>query len=235
MKKRIIVIGVIIALLIIGICIYLVKNNEEVNEVMSDALAFKLEHEELNGLVHPNNSERVHKDMYVPEDNPFVFVEFDEIIDLLENNGTGVVYLGFPICPWCRNLVPVLADAAIEFGVEEIMYRNILEDRNLLELDEEGNVVEVEAGNPGYYRLMELLGNHVPIYRDLNDDSLRRIYVPAVIFIKDGEVVRYFQNLSTFEERVPNEPLGSFTPMNKEEQRELKEIFLNYFSILFNR
>ena len=234
MKKRIIVISVIVLLLIIGVIVYSVKEDKNMNK-NEDAIAFKLEHEELNGLVHPNNSERVHKDMYIPEDNPFVFSTFDEIIDLLENNGTGVVYLGFPICPWCRNLVPVLTDAAIEFGVEEIMYRNILEDRNLLELDNDGNIVELEAGNPGYYRLMELLGDHVPVYRDLEDDSIRRIYVPAVIFIKDGEVVRYFQNLASFEERVPNEPLGSFTPMNEEEQRELKEIFLNYFSIIFNR
>jgi len=198
-----------------------------------DALAFKLEHEELNGEPNPNNPEVTFKDMYVSENNPFRYVEYDEIIELLEG-GTGIIYFGFPICPWCRNLVPVLTDAAIEFGVEEIMYRNVLYDRNLLEL-EDGEIVETRAGHPGYYQVLEILGDLVPVYTDLEDESIRRIFVPAVVFVKDGEVISYFQNLPTFHNRVNEDELTTaWDSMNEDEIEELTQIFINYFEIIFD-
>ena len=44
----------------------------------------------------------------------------EEIFDILD--GTGIIYFGFPECPWCRNAVPVLLDAAEEVGIEKIYY-----------------------------------------------------------------------------------------------------------------
>ena len=200
--------------------------------VISDALAFKLEHEDLNGVPNPNNPDRIFKDMYIPENNPFRYAELYEIVYLLENNGTGVVYLGFPICPWCRSFVPVLTAAAMEFGVNEILYRNILEDRNILEL-EDGIIYETRAGHPDYYRLLELLDNLAPVYIGLQDDSLRRIFVPALLFIKNGEIIRYQGALESFQERVSDEELGGWLPMNEEEIKKLNQIFTGYFEKLF--
>ena len=37
----------------------------------------------------------------VTEDNVFVYRNVDEIIKIMEH-GTGVVYLGYPECPWCQ-------------------------------------------------------------------------------------------------------------------------------------
>ena len=199
----------------------------------ADALAFKAEHENLNGEPHPDNPDGILKDVYIPENNPFRYVEYDEIIALLED-GTGIIYFGFPICPWCRNLVPVLTDAAIEFGVDDILYRNVLDDRNLLEL-EDGEIVETRAGNPGYYQVLEMLGDLVPEYRGLEDESLRRIFVPAIIFVKDGEVISYFENLPAFHARVhdEDEEATAWDPMNEDEIEELRQIFMDYFEILF--
>ena len=202
------------------------------SETISDALAFKLEHEELNGVPNPNNPELIFKDMYIPENNPFRYAELYEIVQLLENNGTGVVYLGFPICPWCRSFVPVLTNTAIEYGVREILYRNILEDRNILEL-EDGVIYETRAGHPEYYRLLELLGDLAPAYTGLEDDSFRRVFVPALLFIKDGEVIRYQGALASFQERVSTEELGGWLQKNEEEIEELSQIFSDYFEKLF--
>lgn len=209
------------------------NNNDEETEPSADALAFKAEHEDLNGMPHPDVPDNILKEMYVPENNPFRYVEYDEIIELL-GGGTGIIYFGFPICPWCRNLVPVLADAAIEFGVEDILYRNVLEDRNLLELVDD-EIVETRAGNPGYYEVLEILGFLPPAYPGLNDESIRRILVPAVVFVKDGEVISYFQNLSTFQDRVNDEDdeVTAWDAMNDDEIEELRQIFINYFEVLF--
>ena len=203
------------------------------DESSEDALAFKAEHEDLNGEPHPDNPDHLLKDMYIPENNPFRYATYDEIVDLLED-GTGIVYFGFPICPWCRNLVPVLTNAAIDFGVTDILYRDVLDDRNILELEDD-EIVEIRAGHSGYYEVLEILGDLVPEYRGLYDDSIRRIFVPAIVFVRDGEIISYFTNLPAFEDRVHNEedPITAWDSMNEDEIEELTQIFMSYFEQVF--
>ena len=55
----------------------------------------------------------------ITEDNYFVYKDSKEIIKILEN-GTGVVYLGFPECPWCQAYVPMLNEVADIEGLEKI-------------------------------------------------------------------------------------------------------------------
>ena len=45
------------------------------------------------------------------------------IVKILEH-GTGVVYLGFPECPWCQAYVPMLNEVADIEGLEKIYYFN---------------------------------------------------------------------------------------------------------------
>ena len=236
MKRTMLVFGIIMVALLSG-CMHRQDNNavsiaySEISEI-SDALAFKLEHEELNGEAHPNNPDWIFKDMYIPENNPFRYAELEEVVGLLETGGTGIVYLGFPNCPWCRSFIPVLIDSARDFGIHEILYRNILEDRNILEL-EDGAIYEARAGHPSYYRLLELLGDLAPVYRGLEDDSIRRVFVPALLFIKDGEVVRYQGVLESFQERAAEDERGGWQLMNDDEVRELTQILMTYFEMLF--
>ena len=90
MKKEVKIILVILGVLIViiggGLASFLVlkqdvKNENDVQEVSSDAKKFAEEYNE------------------VSEDNVFVYRDADEIIKILKN-GTGVVYLGFPECKW---------------------------------------------------------------------------------------------------------------------------------------
>lgn len=43
----------------------------------------------------------------VRDDNVFIYKSTEEIINILEH-GTGIVYLGFPECPWCQAYVKFL-------------------------------------------------------------------------------------------------------------------------------
>jgi len=238
-KKGIITLVSVIGCLLIIILIFnlTVGEIDSKDGITEDSLRFKQVYERLNGIAYENNPSLVFQTIEIPSDNPFVFASFDEIIYLLENNGTGVVYLGFPNCSWCRNLVPVLIEAASDFGLEKILHRNIYEDRNLLEIQDD-EIIELREGNPGYLRILELLGERAPIYRELfplNDGTIRRIYVPVVLFIRDGEIIRYQGNLDSFQARVnQNDDITSFDPMNEDEIDELKHIFLEYFARLFN-
>lgn len=108
----------------------------------------------------------------VAKDNVFVYRSIDEIIKILEN-GTGVVYLGFPECKWCQRYVKYLNEVAKEMDIEKIYYYNIKEDR--------------ENNSDYYQKLIELLGDDV----EYDEEGKPRIYVPEVIYVNKGEIVAH--------------------------------------------
>lgn len=218
----------VLALILVGCTVQATYEDYD----QSDAIAFKAEHEALNGVSNPNNPDLVFQYMYVPESNPFVYVELSDLVYLLKSEGTGIFYLGFPNCPWCRNFVPVMIDAARSFGVTEIGYRNILYDRNILEL-RDGEIYTVRDGDPYYYRLLEILGDLAPIYTGLEDDSIRRVFVPAVLFVREGNVIHYMGALESFRERVMDTELGGWQDKLPNEETELRRLFYYWFSRTF--
>ena len=46
------------------------------------------------------------------------YSNYDEIFEILESK-SGVIYFGFPECPWCRNIALPLVDSAMEYGLEK--------------------------------------------------------------------------------------------------------------------
>lgn len=106
----------------------------------------------------------------VSKDNAFVYRTGDEIVDILEH-GTGVVFLGFPSCPWCQAYVGYLSEVANEKGLDTISYYNIEDDRS--------NNTEL------YQKLVSIL---TP-YLQYDDAGQRRIYVPNVTFVVDGKII----------------------------------------------
>ena len=92
-----------------------------------DAINFKAEYEELNGKKVTDKLS--YSTLEIDEDNPIKYSNFDEILDVIKNK-TGVIYLGFPGCPWCRSALPVLLDAADENEIKTIYYMNILSERD---------------------------------------------------------------------------------------------------------
>ena len=106
----------------------------------------------------------------VKEDNVFVYKTIDEVINLLQS-GTGVIYLGFPECPWCQAYVPYVNEVAKENGITEIYYFNIKEDRK-------NNTLK-------YQKVVSILSD----YLENDDDEKKRVYVPDLTVVKDGKIV----------------------------------------------
>lgn len=172
-KGIIIVMSIIIVVLIAVVVFLLVKDNEKDetdNNEITDALKFAEEY------------------TLVPDDNVFVYSDVDEIIDILEN-GTGVVYLGFPECQWCDQYVVYLNEVAKENGILEIHYYNIREDRS--------------NNTENYQKIVALLED----YLEDDEDGNPRIYVPAVIFMNNGEIVGFDDetSLDTDDASTPRE------------------------------
>ena len=64
----------------------------------------------------------------VAADNRFVYASDKGILDIFDS-GSGVVFLGFPQCPWCQHLSEHVDRAARAEGVDKIYYLNIRDAR----------------------------------------------------------------------------------------------------------
>ena len=106
----------------------------------------------------------------VARDNPFVYKSAQDIIDVIEH-GTGVVFLGFPSCPWCQAYAGTLANVAKNNGLDKIYYYNIYDAR--------------QNNTEDYQKLVTLLGANL----QYDEDGHRRIYVPDVVFVIDGRII----------------------------------------------
>ena len=156
------------------------------SDVDSDAYRFRHENEILNGQVSADG-ENIHRALSIPVRNPFVFIDGYETFNII-SGGTGIIYMGFPECPWCRALLPALMDAVQESRWRGNIYHyNGRADRDVLRL-EYGEIVVVEEGAPVYHALVELLFDYLGPYLGLEDDNIRRIYFPTTVFVQDGEI-----------------------------------------------
>ena len=152
MKKKIIIIIGVVLVIALGVLGYLYLNKEKNTNV--DGKKFAAEYTS------------------VTEDNVFVYRTIDEIINILEH-GTGVVYLGFPECPWCTAYVPYLNEVAKANGVDKVYYYNIYNDR--------------KENNDNYKKLVDILKE----YLKFDEEGNKRIYAPSVIAVKDGEILDF--------------------------------------------
>lgn len=164
------------------------------NNNMTDAEKFKQEYEALN------NKSVV---MNIDENNPIKYVGFDEVINILTTD-TGVIYFGFPGCPWCRNMIPVLFDVAKENNIDMIYYFNPSDIRS--------------NGDEDYKRLVNILND----YLLENSDGEKTLYVPDVYFIKDGQIVGH--HLSTIDSQT-----DPYIPMTEDQTKELQNIYQQLF------
>ena len=148
MKKKILIIISIFLAIIIGIILFFTLRNKE----EQDNIKFANEYDS------------------VSEENVFVYKNIDEIIKIMEH-GTGVVYLGFPECQWCKAYVKYLNEVALDVGIDEIYYYNILEDRT--------------NDTDNYKKIVSILGDYLQYDKEGN----LRIFVPNVSFHIDGKVI----------------------------------------------
>ncbi len=190
MKKKLFIIGGLVLVIVIGIILFFSFKNREVK----DNVKFANEYDS------------------VSEDNVFVYKNIDEIIKIMEH-GTGVVYLGFPECPWCKAYVKYLNDVALDVGIDEIYYCNILEDRT--------------NNTDNYKKIVSLLGDNLQYDKEGN----LRIFVPNVSFHIDGEVIG-----NDYETSLDTRGLSSAVEYwTEDEVSDLKERLTSYMERVFKK
>lgn len=113
----------------------------------------------------------------VSSDNVFVYKSASEIIDILKT-GTGLVYLGFPECPWCQKYSIYLDEVAREQNLEKIYYYNVRQIR--------------ASSTPEYMEMVAILQESL----DKDADGNPRIFVPDLTAVKNGEIIAHDNSTS---------------------------------------
>lgn len=153
-KKTIIISSIVVLLLIVGLVLFLVFKKNKINKnIDEEKIKFAEEYK-------------------TTKDNVFTYRTIEEINKILKN-GTGLVFLGFPECPWCRGYVPIINEVAKKEGLEKIYYFNIYEDRK-------NNTEE-------YQEMVKLLKG----FLRYDDEGNERIYAPSLIAVKNGKILEF--------------------------------------------
>lgn len=194
-----------------------------IQKVTKDEERFKKEYESFNGKKREGKDYK-NIDVYIPSDNSIVYASEKQILDLLEN-GTGIIYFGFPDCPWCRNVAPILIDAAKEEDIDKIYYYNAQEDRDEKKLVD-GKIEEMKKGSSFYVNLMEKLGDKASKYDGLDDENIKRLYFPTILFVKEGEIVLFHEGT------VPSQ-LNPLVKLNQRQETELREILIDGMNMIY--
>lgn len=147
--------------LVLLVCLLFVGCSSKVLET-NDIDKFKKEYEDYNSMedtvkVSIDNSAKLK------------YLNVSEVVDFLENK-TGIIYFGFPTCPWCRNIIPVLLNVAKDNN-ETVYYFNPRSFRGTDDLN--------------YSKIMNILND----YLESDENGEKVLYVPDVYFLKNGNIV----------------------------------------------
>lgn len=204
------------------ICIFSISACSLNKTEITDGQKFKEEYENVNGKT--NSSGKEYPELNIEEDNIIKYSSIEEILEIL-SSGTGVIYMGYPECPWCRNIIPALLNASNSTDLDAIYYLNMHDIRDKMELDEDNNITITEEGADGYSELLTKLDDILPDYiltdTDGNEYNTgeKRIYVPTVIFVRKGTIVDY--HFDTVESQT-----DPYITLNEEQTLELYNIYL---------
>ena len=166
----------------------------------------------------------------IKENNLYKYASKEQVLNILDHD-TCVIYFVYSTCTWCKSMVSVLNDAAREAEVKEINYYDIKNDRDELVLNENNEIITEKQGTAFYRELLKELDDVLSPYllKDSEgkevDTEEKRIYVPLVVFVKEGEAVFAHQN--TIESQ--DDPMKKLT---KKEEEELKAIYKKGFDLI---
>lgn len=212
MKHKIILI--LSAILILLTVFALVNNNS------NDSIKFKLEYEKLNNK--DNGYGNTYLTLNIDINNKVKYSSFKEIEKILTND-TGVIYFGFPECPWCRNMIEPLLSAANESEIKTIYYFNAKDIRDVKKLNENNEIITEKEGTEEYKKLIDLLYDNLGEYEGLNDKTIKRLYFPTVVFVKEGKIKNI--HIGTLDEQK-----NPFKPLDEKQKNNLKNLYLKYIS-----
>ncbi|MDI6451933.1 immunoglobulin-like domain-containing protein [Peloplasma aerotolerans] len=145
------------------------------------------------------------------KDHIIIEINYNQLLNLFDQEKSLLVYLGFEQCPYCREYLPTFNKIAKEYGFTEIFYFNFLSTRGV-ELDEDENPVLKAEFQEIIHRIdTSFLASH-STYSELN-----WLFAPTFMALNDGIVVDLFTGAVEGHN-------ASRSTLTEEQQTELEEI-----------
>ena len=196
-------------------------------------LEFKKTYEALNGTSNKNGKE--HRKVSIDINNPYEKVEPKEIVKKIENKETFYLYIGDPLCPWCRSVIEKSIEVAKKNNINKIYYIDIWDDEgNEIFRDKyqikNGKTEKMVDGTEEYYILLEKFDSLLSDYTLTNEDGNKvnvgekRIFAPNYIYIEKGIAKKLVEGISD-KQTDSREELTE--EMLKDEEKIFEEFFNN--------
>ena len=199
-KKIIIAVVAVLVVAIVCACVFLCGGEGKPRE---EALAFKEEYESINGKTA--RGDYVYRSLNIDEKNPYIKVTVDDIVQKINNKESFYLYVGDPLCPWCRSGLEKMIEVAIKEGIKDIYYIDFWDDdhneilRDLYEVKEvdgELKLVQTQEATPGYKELLKAVDNYVQKYTIIKDGveydtEEKRIMGGDHFYFSKGECNKY--------------------------------------------
>lgn len=204
--------------------------NKKETTLDNDALRFKKEYEDLNGATREKDGKTI-REVNIPEDNPIIYSNCTEILEMMNDKQSFAVYFGFTDCPWCRSCVETMIASAKDAGITTLYYVDVKEVRDTLVLDEQNNVKVEKEGGEGYAELISRLESVLDDYAlsDAEGNEIatgeKRIYAPNIVIVKDGEPLTKVDGTSSLQ-------TDAYQELTDEMVTEMQEIFKAAFGLL---
>lgn len=114
----------------------------------------------------------------MPQENNFAIMAKEDLKPFIEH-GTGILFLGFPECPWCQAYLP-MAQEILSDNEAMAKYYNIYADK--------------KEDRPFYDEVAALIAERNKTMGDYvfyDNDGRQVIYMPLMLFIDEGEIVAF--------------------------------------------
>ena len=99
-------------------------NTETIYTVTEDSKRFKEEYEALNGT-KIKSGEETYNTVNIPEENPIVYVDINQFINIINSDEKSYVYMSSAKCPYCRASIETLLKVLKDLGVEKLYYLDL--------------------------------------------------------------------------------------------------------------
>lgn len=190
----------------------------------TDGAKFKRSYESYNNKKVDDTHK--YQKLKIKKKNKVKNVTIEEAIDILENK-TGLIYFGFPNCPYCRGILPILLDTLEKSNLTELYYLDMTNLRDEYKV-EDGRAIQSKSADASYYELLSLLNNYLDDYIVTDENGIeyeageKRLYVPLVVGVQEGFIVEAHNGSVELDENQ-----NPFDPLTKSQIGELEVVFQN--------
>lgn len=165
-----------------------------------------------NGRAVPDVEGKIYRNVNLPYDNTLSPVTATEAREIQN----GFIIFAFPTCPFCRNLLPVLADVARAENLPVAYCRiDTYRDRYVYSAEVAAPVQTQPAGE-GYAELLTWLDTCLDAYTIRDGDGKevavgeKRIHAPTLVKVQNGVPVSTWELTDVFGEDFPPDSFAAW-------------------------